>query len=92
MCDAQKFGYNFLHGSPKILILDALESRLNGALEYPIFPFFTSLNMCSILMKTAVLFRDFGGVDDLDFSFYYELMGVIRHACKITIMHKVPPR
>jgi hypothetical protein len=43
-------------------------------------------------MKTAVLFRDFGGVDDLDFSFYYELMGVIHHACKITIMHKVPPR
>jgi Na+/serine symporter len=25
--------------SPKILILDALESRLNGALEYPIFSF-----------------------------------------------------
>jgi hypothetical protein len=37
MCDAQRFGCNFLHKSPKILILDALESRLNGALEYPIF-------------------------------------------------------
>jgi hypothetical protein len=39
MCDAQKFGCNFLHRSPKMLILNALESRLNGALEYPIFPF-----------------------------------------------------
>jgi hypothetical protein len=36
MCDAQRFGCNFLHRSP-------LESRLNGALEYPIFPFCTSL-------------------------------------------------
>jgi hypothetical protein len=58
MCDAQRFGCKFLHGSPKMLILDALESRLNGALEYPIFFFFTSLNMFLILMKTAVLFRD----------------------------------
>jgi hypothetical protein len=36
-CDAQRYGCNFLHRSPKMLILDALESRLNGALEYPIF-------------------------------------------------------
>jgi hypothetical protein len=43
-------------------------------------------------MKTAVLLSGFGGVDDLDFSFYYELMGVIHHVCKITIMHKVPPK
>jgi hypothetical protein len=55
MCDAQRFGCNFLHRSSKMLILDALESRLNGELEYPIFPFCTSLNMCLILMKTAVL-------------------------------------
>jgi hypothetical protein len=59
MCDAQRFDCNFLHGSPKMLILDALESRLNGALEYPIFSFFTSLNMCLILMKTAVLLSGF---------------------------------
>jgi hypothetical protein len=59
MCDAQRFGCNFLHRSAKMLILDALESRLNGALEYPIFPFFTSLNMCLILMKTAVLLSGF---------------------------------
>jgi hypothetical protein len=59
MCDAQRFGCNFLHRSPKILILDALESRLNGELEYPIFPFCTSLNMCLILMKTAVLLSGF---------------------------------
>jgi hypothetical protein len=59
MCDAQRFGCNFLHGSPKILILDALESRLNGALKYQIFPFFTSLNMFLILMKTAVLLSGF---------------------------------
>jgi hypothetical protein len=55
MCDAQRFGCNFLHRSPKMLILDVLESRLNAALEYPIFPFCRSLNMCLILMKTAVL-------------------------------------
>jgi hypothetical protein len=59
MCDVQRFGCNFLHRSPKMLILDASESRLNWALEYPIFPFFTSLNMCLILMKTAVLLWGF---------------------------------
>jgi hypothetical protein len=25
-------------------------------------------------------------------AFYHKLMRVIHHACKITIMHKVPPR
>jgi hypothetical protein len=59
MCDAQRFGCNFLHRSPKLLILDALESRLNGALEYPIFLFCRSLKMCLILMKTAVLLSGF---------------------------------
>jgi hypothetical protein len=32
MYDTQRFGCNFLHGSPKMLILDALERRLNGLL------------------------------------------------------------
>jgi hypothetical protein len=32
--------------------------------------------------KQQCSFRDFGGVDDLDFSFYHELMGVIHHAYK----------
>jgi hypothetical protein len=59
MCDAQRFGCHFLHRFPKILILDAMGSRLNGALEYPIFPFYTSLNMCLILMKTVVLLSGF---------------------------------
>jgi hypothetical protein len=59
MCDAQRFGCNFLRRSPKMLNVDALESRLNGALEYPIFTFFTSLNMCLILMKPAVLLSGF---------------------------------
>jgi hypothetical protein len=59
MCDAQRFGCNFLRRSPKMLILDELESILNGALEYPIFPFCTSLNMCLMLMKTAVLLSGF---------------------------------
>jgi hypothetical protein len=68
MCDAQRFGCNFLHRSPKMLIFDALECRLNGALEYPIFPFCTYLNRCLILMEQCS-FRNFGGVDDLDFSF-----------------------
>jgi hypothetical protein len=36
-----------------------LESRLNWAFEYPIFLFFTSLIMCLILMKTAVLLSGF---------------------------------
>jgi hypothetical protein len=36
MCDAQNIWLYFLHG--KMFILDALESRLNGALEYPFFP------------------------------------------------------
>jgi hypothetical protein len=57
--DSQRFGCNFLHRSSRMLILDALESRLNGALEYLFFPFFTSLNMCLILMKTAVLLSGF---------------------------------
>jgi hypothetical protein len=48
-----------LHRSPKLLILDALESKLDGALEYPIFPFCTSMNMCLVLMKTAVLLSGF---------------------------------
>jgi hypothetical protein len=59
MYDAQRFGCNFLHVSPKMLILDAFESRLTGALEYPILPFCTSLNMCLILMKTAALLLGF---------------------------------
>jgi hypothetical protein len=59
MYDAQRFGCNFLRGSPKMLILDELESRLNGALEYPIFPLCTSLNMWLILMKTAALLSGF---------------------------------
>jgi hypothetical protein len=59
MCDAQRYGCNFLHRSPKMFILDALKSRLNGALEYPIFPFCTSLNLCLILMKTAVFLSGF---------------------------------
>jgi hypothetical protein len=54
-----RFGCNSLHGSPKMLILDALESILNGALEYPVFSFCTSLNMCLILMKTVVLLSGF---------------------------------
>jgi hypothetical protein len=40
MCDTQRFSCNFLHRSPKMLILDALESRLNRALEHLSFPFF----------------------------------------------------
>jgi hypothetical protein len=38
-CVTQRFGCNFLRRSPKMLILDALESILNEALEYPIFTF-----------------------------------------------------
>jgi hypothetical protein len=47
MCDAQGLGCNFLHRSPKMLILDALESILNGALEYPIFFPFVHLWTCA---------------------------------------------
>jgi hypothetical protein len=45
-----------------------------------------------LYISEDVLNVDFGGVDDLDFSFYHELMGEIHHACKITITHKVSPR
>jgi hypothetical protein len=41
MCDAQRFGCNFLHRYPKMLILAASESRFNGALEIQCFPFCT---------------------------------------------------
>jgi hypothetical protein len=53
---------------------------------------FVHLWTCASWWKQQCSLRDFGGVDDLDFSFYHELMGVIHHACKITIKHKVPPR
>jgi hypothetical protein len=62
-----------------MLILDSLKSILNGYV----------LNLDE---NSSTPFGIFGGVDDLDFSFYYELIRVIHHACKITIMHKVPPR
>jgi hypothetical protein len=91
MCDAQRFGCNSLYGSPKMLNLDALERRLSGDPEYLNFLLFTSLNKCLMLMSTAVSFR-FLEVDDLNFIFYHKLMGLIRHVCKTTLNHQVPPR
>jgi hypothetical protein len=38
-CDAQWFGCNSLHRSPKMLNLDVLERSLNGAPDYPNFSF-----------------------------------------------------
>jgi hypothetical protein len=92
MYDAQRFGCNFLHGSPKILILDALKSRLNGTLEYPIFPFFTSLNMCLILMKTAVLLSGFWRCWWSWFQLLLRTHGSDSPCLQITTMHKVHPR
>jgi hypothetical protein len=92
MCDAQRFGCNFLHGSPKMLILNALESGYNGALEYPNFPFFTSLNMSLILMKTAVPRSGFWRCWWSWFQLLLRTHGSDSPCLQITIMHKVPPR
>jgi hypothetical protein len=54
--------------------------------------FFTSLNMCLILMKTAVLLLRFWRCWWSWFQLLSRTHGSDSHACKITIMHKVPPR
>ena len=45
------------HRSPKFTIVDALERRLDGALQYTIFSHGTSLIMDENLITTAVLWR-----------------------------------
>jgi hypothetical protein len=49
------FYHNSSHRSPKFTILDALERRLDGALQYTIFFHGTSLNMDENLITTAEL-------------------------------------
>ena len=52
-----RFYHNSSHRSPKFTILDALERRLDGALQYTIFSHGTSLIMDENLITTAVLWR-----------------------------------
>ena len=52
-----RFYHNSSHRSPKFTILDALERRLHGALQYTIFSHGTSLIMDENLITTAVLWR-----------------------------------
>jgi hypothetical protein len=76
-----------------MLILDALESRLNGALEYQIFPFlYISEYVLNLDENSSAPFGILEVLMILISAFYHKLMRVIHHACKITIMHKVPPR
>jgi hypothetical protein len=76
-----------------MLILDALESRLNGALEYPIFSFlYISEHVLNLDENSSAPFGILEVLMILISAFITQLMGVIHHACKITIMHKVPPR
>ena len=50
-----RFYHNSAHRSPKFTILDALERRLDGALQYTIFSHVTSLIMDENLITTAAL-------------------------------------
>ena len=52
-----RFYHNSSHRSPKFTILDALERRLDGALQYTIFSHGTSLIMDENLITTAALWR-----------------------------------
>ena len=53
----ERFYHNYSHRSPKFTILDALERRLDGALQYKIFSHGTSLIMDENLITTAALWR-----------------------------------
>ena len=52
-----RFYHNSSHRSPKFTIFDALERRLDGALQYTILSHGTSLIMDENLITTAVLWR-----------------------------------
>ena len=53
----ERFNHNSLHRSPKFMIVDALERRLDGSLQYTIFSHGTSLIMDENLITTAALWR-----------------------------------
>ena len=53
----ERFYHNSSHRSPKFMILDALERRLDGALQYTIFSHDTSLIEDKNLITTAALWR-----------------------------------
>jgi len=63
--NTQYLCHNSLYRSSKLLILDALESRLNGASKYLIFFYCASLNRYSEWMDTAAFVLKFGDVDNL---------------------------
>ena len=53
----ERFYHNSSHRSPKFTILDALERRLDGALQYTIFSHGTSLIMDENVITTEALWR-----------------------------------
>jgi hypothetical protein len=87
----QCFCHISLYGSSKLMILDVLERRFEGASEYQLFFHCASLNMCSNL----------DGNSDFPLNpcrwlmtliaISQELMGTLRHACKTNQMHILPP-
>ena len=71
-----------LYGSSNSLILDALEREFHGSSEYQLFLLCTSLSTCKIWWKQWGLLSNFGDVDEFDFFFDHEFMGMLCHACK----------
>ena len=78
-----------LYGSWNSLILNALEWEFDGASEYQLFLPCTSLSMCKIWWKQWGLLSNFGDVDELDFFFDHEFMGMLCYACKIIQVHNL---
>ena len=74
--------YISLYGSSNSLILDALEWEFYGASEYQLFPSCTALNMHKIWWKQQSLLSNFGDVDEFNFFFDHEFMGMLCHAWK----------
>ena len=50
------------------------------------------LSMCKIWWKQRGLLSNFGDVDEFDFFFDHEFIGMLCHACKTIQVHNLPPR
>jgi hypothetical protein len=91
LCSAQCFCHISLYGSLKLMIIDVLERRFEGASEYELFFHCTSLNKCSnhygnndFLLKPCKWLMTL-------IAICQELMGTLGHACKTNQMHILPP-
>jgi hypothetical protein len=79
---AQCFCHIFLYGSSKLMILDALEIKFEGASEYQLFFHCTCLNTCSNLDGNSdFLLKPCRWLTIL-IAIGQELMGTLCHACK----------